>query len=143
MMYILTNGVFAKGIAFLRLPGAAIYTILTRISGTKRQKKRCWSQQYMSYGPDVTDHTITILLLLVFGVVQPFVPMMALFYFIANFFYARYDLLYTFREAFQSGGLFWPVVRAIFTLHLNARYVSLRRSRSPGTLSKRGSLIQG
>lgn len=37
----------AKGIAFLRLPGAAIFYILSRLSGTKRQKKRLWSQQYM------------------------------------------------------------------------------------------------
>ena len=47
LQYILVNGVMAKGIAFLRLPGAAIFYILSRLSGTKRQKKRLWSQQYM------------------------------------------------------------------------------------------------
>ena len=47
LQYILVNGVMAKGIAFLRLPGAAIFCILSKLSGTKRQKKRLWSQQYM------------------------------------------------------------------------------------------------
>jgi hypothetical protein len=47
IQYIMVNGVLVKGIAFLRLPGAAIFFILSKLSGTKRQKKRLWSQQYM------------------------------------------------------------------------------------------------
>lgn len=66
----------------------------------------------MQYGPELADHTITVLLLFLFGVQQPFLPLVSLAYFICNYFYARYDLLYTKREAYQSGGLFWPVVRA-------------------------------
>ena len=111
ILYILTNGLLAKGVAFLRLPGAAIYFLLSRLAGTKRQKKKVWSQQYMEYGTDLPDHTITILLLFVFCIVQPFVAIVSLMYFAVVFFYARYDLLYTKREAYQTGGLFWPVVR--------------------------------
>lgn len=70
----------------------------------------------MQYGPELADHTITVLLLFLFGVQQPFLPLVSLAYFICNYFYARYDLLYTKREAYQSGGLFWPVVRPLSPL---------------------------
>lgn len=110
LQYILTNGLLAKGVAFLKLPGAAIYFLLSRLAGTKRQKKKCWANQYMKYGAELADHTMTVLLMLLFGVQQPFLPIVALAYFICIYFYARYDLLYTQREAYQSGGLFWPVV---------------------------------
>ena len=111
IMYILTNATIAKGTTFLRLPGAAIYLLLSRLSGTKRQRKKTWSQQYMQYGTELPDHTITALLLLVFSVAQPFIAIVSLLYFVCVFFYTRYDLLYTQREKFQTGGLFWPVVR--------------------------------
>eukprot|EP00892_Ulva_mutabilis_P005047 jgi/Ulvmu1/2914/UM147_0012.1 len=110
LQYILTNGLLAKGIAFLKIPGAAIYFLLTKLAGTKRQKKKCWANQYMKYGAELADHTMTVLLMLLFGVQQPFLALVALAYFVCIYFYARYDLLYTQREAYQSGGLFWPVI---------------------------------
>ena len=30
-----------------------------------------------------------------------------------NYFFMRWDLVYFMREAYQSGGLFWPVVRPL------------------------------
>jgi hypothetical protein len=110
-MYILTNATIAKGIAFLRLPGAAIFVLLSRLSGTRRQKKKLWSRQYVQYGTELPDHTITVLLLLTFAVQQPFLPLICVLYFVMVFFYTRYSLLYTQRERFQTGGLFWPTVR--------------------------------
>ena len=67
----------------------------------------------VQYGRELADHTITLLLVFVFCVMQPFIPLIGLVYFVCNYFYARYDLLYSKREAFQSGGLFWPVVRVL------------------------------
>jgi Calcium-dependent channel, 7TM region, putative phosphate len=120
--YILTNATVAKGIAFLRIPGFLIYLLLSRLSGTKRQKKKTWSTQYVQYGTELPDHTITVLLLLVFGVAQPFVALIALMYFVFVFFYTRYNLLYVKRERYQTGGLFWPVARAsrLDSLHVCA-----------------------
>jgi len=110
-MYVLTNGLFASALAFLRLPGAFVYILLRSLSATSGQRKRQWSQQHMSYGDDVPHHTITFLLLLIFGVAQPLLSVVAALYFGVSYIYARYDLMYVQREAFQSGGLFWPVVR--------------------------------
>lgn len=110
LMFILTTGIFAGSIGFLRIPGAVIFWILTKVSGSHRQKKRCFSQQYASYGAPVAMHTIVLMLVFVFGVVQPFVALAGFFYFVVNYFYARYNLLYVLREPYETGGLFWPVV---------------------------------
>lgn len=88
LQYILTNGLLAKGVAFLKIPGAAIFFLLSKLAGTKRQKKKTWANQYMQYGPELADHTITVLLLFLFGVQQPFLPLVSLAYFICNYFYA-------------------------------------------------------
>jgi hypothetical protein len=117
LMFIITTGIFAGSIGFLRIPGAVIYWILCKISGSQRQKKRCYSRQYASYGAAVAMHTIVLLLVFVFGVVQPFVALAGFFYFAIQYFYARYNHLYVLREPYETGGLFWPVVRFIPCLH--------------------------
>lgn len=110
LSFLLTKGVFAASIRFLRAPGAAIYFILSKISSSERAKKRTWSRQYASYGTAIPSDSMAFLILIVFSVSQPFVSGAALVYFFCSHFYWRYDLLYTKREAFQSGGLFWPVM---------------------------------
>ena len=110
-MYIITNGLFARPLQFLKIPGALIYLILSKLSATERAKKRKWALQYMRYGDDVPDHSICILLLLVFSCVQPLVAAVSILYFCVNLTIAKYQLLYVYRELFQSGGLYWPVVR--------------------------------
>ena len=115
-MYILTNATIAKGIAFLEIPGAIIFMLLSHFAGTRRQKKKCWARQYVDYGTELPDHTITVLLLLVFSVAQPFIALVSVMYFFFVYFYTRYNLLYTQREAYQTGGLIWPTVRLGFCL---------------------------
>eukprot|EP00892_Ulva_mutabilis_P001308 jgi/Ulvmu1/11178/UM072_0014.1 len=110
LTFLLTKGVFASSIRFLRLPGAVIYFILSKISTSERAKKRTWSRQYASYGTAIPSDSMAFLILIVFSVSQPFVSAAALFYFVCSHLFWRYDLLYTKREAFQSGGLFWPVM---------------------------------
>lgn len=76
-----------------------------------RAKRRLWGQQFMTYGADIPRHSLIILLLLVFSVQQPFLALACIAYFAVNCVTARYQLLYVFREQFQSGGRFWPIVR--------------------------------
>ena len=112
MLYILTNGLLARALLFLRLPAALIYLVLRAFSATARQRKQQWSRQYMWYGAELPEHTITLLLLFAFSIAQPLVSVVAVLYFALAYFVARYELLYAKREAFQAGGLFWPVVRS-------------------------------
>lgn len=51
-----------------------------------------------------------MLVLLVFSLVQPLVPVVALLYFVVATIFWRYDMLYSYRDDFQTGGMFWPVV---------------------------------
>jgi hypothetical protein len=73
----------------------------------------------MSYGTAIPVDSLIVLILLTFSVALPLVSVAALLYFVLSYFYFRYDLLYTKREAFQSGGMFWPVVRLSFLLSVD------------------------
>ena len=41
-------------ISFLRIVGVLLFWILTLLSGTERAKARRWSNQYISFGKDVS-----------------------------------------------------------------------------------------
>lgn len=109
--YLLTKGILARTIGFLRIPGAVISWLLGKFSTSERAQKRTWANQYMSYGAKVPGDALAILILLVFSFVQPLISVAALVYFILANLYWKYDLMYCFRDSFQTGGMFWPVVR--------------------------------
>ena len=106
------QGLLAHAIKFLKLPGAIIFFIVTKISKSRRAKKKAYSQQFFSYGKVIPYTTLIFLLGVTFATIQPFMPLFALMYFVVNYFYVRFDLLYAMREPYQTGGMFWPVVRA-------------------------------
>lgn len=54
--------------------------------------------------PQVPQHTITILLGLVFCCMNPLVPVMCLIYFLINTVTEKYNMMYVMRARFQSGG---------------------------------------
>lgn len=110
MTYLLTKGVLAGTIKFLRVPGAAISWILGKFSTSERARKRTWANQYMSYGIRVPSDALAILILLVFSFVQPLVAVAATLYFMLASLYWKYDMMYSYRDSFQTGGMFWPVV---------------------------------
>lgn len=112
LSFIFTKGLLSHGIKFLKLPKAIIYAIVSKISKSRRAEHRAYSQAYMSYGPAIPYHTIFFLIALVFCTIQPFLPLFTLIYFLFNYFFVRYDMLYIMREAYQSGGMFWPTVRS-------------------------------
>ena len=60
---------------------------------------------------NVPNHTLALLFMMTFCVMQPLVTLAAMAYFAATSFVARYQLLYMFREKYQAGGRFFPVVR--------------------------------
>lgn len=110
LTYLLTKGILAGSIKFLRVPGAVISWILGKFSTSERAKKRTWANQYMSYGVKVPGDAMAILILLVFAFVQPLVAVAATLYFMLASLYWKYDMMYSYRDSFQTGGMFWPVV---------------------------------
>eukprot|EP01025_Chloroclados_australasicus_P018159 TRINITY_DN1940_c0_g1_i1.p1 TRINITY_DN1940_c0_g1~~TRINITY_DN1940_c0_g1_i1.p1 ORF type:complete len:953 (-),score=103.81 TRINITY_DN1940_c0_g1_i1:1934-4792(-) len=109
MTYIVLLGLASKPISFLRLPGLVIYWVLSKLAATERAKNRLWQEQTMLYGPEIPEHTITILIGLCFCCVQPLIAPICLLYFVSATIISRYQLVYVYREKFQSGGRMWPI----------------------------------
>ena len=58
----------------------------------------------MSFGSEVPDHTMSILLGLAFSVVEPLIAPIGLLYFLVMTLIGKYQMMYVFTEKFQSGG---------------------------------------
>jgi len=56
--------------ALLRVWDLVLYVIKSIFTGSKRAQRRLWARQYGSYGGDVPNHTLTVVLLFTFSVMQ-------------------------------------------------------------------------
>ena len=79
--------------------------IQTWLASTERAKARLWEDQYVDYGWEIPDSSVTILLGLVFCVIQPLIAPVALLYFLVNSALYKYQLIYVHKPRFESGGL--------------------------------------
>lgn len=94
----------SKPIGFLRIVGLLFYYIKSGFATTARARARLWQDQNMSYGSEVPDHTMSILLGLAFSVVEPLIAPIGLLYFLVMTLIGKYQMMYVFTEQFQSGG---------------------------------------
>ncbi|KAG2489802.1 hypothetical protein HYH03_011751 [Edaphochlamys debaryana] len=108
--YLMTNGMGAKSLAFIRAPQFAIFWVLSKFAGSPRARMRKWTYQYTDAGSNVPDHTLAILLGLVFSCINPFAAMAAFAYFIVNFTGESYNNIYVYRRSYESGGKMWQTV---------------------------------
>lgn len=108
--FILVEAFLDTPIGLLRLPGFVIYYILTFLAATERAKARLWQEQTMTYGDVLPNHTLVILLGVVFAAINPIITLTALVYFVTNIIVWRYQLLYVYKEEYQSGGKLWMQV---------------------------------
>ena len=79
--------------------------IQTWMAHTERAKARLWEEQYVDYGWEVPDSCVTMLLGLVFCLIQPLIAPIALTYFLVNSCLYKYQLIYVHKPQFESGGL--------------------------------------
>ncbi len=94
----------SKPIGFLRLVGLLGYYIKSGFASTARARARLWQNQQMSFGSDIPDHTMSILLGLGFSVVAPLIAPIGLLYFLVMLLIGKYQMVYVFTESYQSGG---------------------------------------
>lgn len=94
----------SKPIGFLRLVGLLGYYIKSGFASTARARTRLWQNQQMSFGSDIPDHTMSILLGLGFSVVAPLIAPIGLLYFLVMLLIGKYQMVYVFTESYQSGG---------------------------------------
>ncbi|KAK9806417.1 hypothetical protein WJX73_004348 [Symbiochloris irregularis] len=105
--YVELNALTSIPVQFLRPFGIFLYWVLTLLSGTERAKARKWSDQWIKFGPDVPDHTMTILFGLTFSCINPLLPPMCIIYFFIALLTEKYNMLYIERPRYQSGGQMW------------------------------------
>ncbi|KAK9902019.1 hypothetical protein WJX75_001351 [Coccomyxa subellipsoidea] len=123
LTFIELNALAATPVGFLRIVGLVLFWIKSIFSATERAKARLWQKQTMKYGPVLPQHTITILLGLVFCIMNPIVCPMCLIYFLITTSTEKYNLLYVYTSEYESGGQLWPavywqVITALFTFQL-------------------------
>ncbi|KAG2426171.1 hypothetical protein HXX76_013152 [Chlamydomonas incerta] len=108
--YVITNGLSVKSLAFLRLPGFVIFWLLSKFAGSPRARQRLWMFQYTDNGTTVVDHTIVVLIGLVFCCINPIVCPAAVAYFLVSSISERYNNIYVFRRRYESAGRLWKTV---------------------------------
>ncbi|EIE18583.1 DUF221-domain-containing protein [Coccomyxa subellipsoidea C-169] len=123
LTFIELNALAATPVGFLRIVGLVLFWLLSRIAATERAKARLWQRQTMKYGRILPQHTITILLGLVFCIMNPIICPMCLIYFLITTGTEKYNLLYVYTSEYESGGQLWPtvywqVITALFTFQL-------------------------
>lgn len=104
ILHLSLQALSSKPVGFLRLIGLLGYSIKSRFATTARARARLWQDQHMSFGSEVPDHTMAILLGLGFSVVAPLIAPIGLLYFLIMLLIGKYQMVYVFTESYQSGG---------------------------------------
>ncbi|CAK0785988.1 hypothetical protein CVIRNUC_009201 [Coccomyxa viridis] len=110
LTWIELNALAAVPVGFLRIIGFVLFWLMSRLAATERAKARLWQRQIQKYGPVMPQHTITILLGLVFCIMNPIITPVCLIYFMIITVTEKYNLLYVYTFEYQSGGQLWPQV---------------------------------
>ena len=110
ILYISFNAFVAGPLTFLRVPNLLVFWTFSKIPGNIRAKERLWQEQSIQYGAEVPNHTMVILLALVFATVNPIILLVALVYMLTHTGMWRYQALYTFTGEYEGGGKLWSQV---------------------------------
>jgi hypothetical protein len=110
LTYVTLSALWTSPFSGLRIIGLLIYWIKSKIAATEKARARLWQEQTAKYGSDVAEHTLVLLLGLVYCIIQPVMAPVVLIYFFVNYSIAKYQAIYILRPAYESGGLIWPRV---------------------------------
>ncbi|KAG2426182.1 hypothetical protein HXX76_013163 [Chlamydomonas incerta] len=120
--YLFVNGLSVRSILFVRLPDFCVFWVLSKFAGSPRARERMWMNQFQFYGKTVPDHTIAMLLGLVFCCMNPIVCPAALSYFLVACVGERYNVIYVYRPQYESAGRLW---KTIYSQIMVAMYIML------------------
>eukprot|EP00955_Chlamydomonas_euryale_P084486 363970-Chlamydomonas_euryale.AAC.17 len=86
-------------------------------------RARIWQQQFQDFGTVIANHSISILLGVVYSCVNPLMCPFVLLYFMVNYGIQAYEQVYVFRRLYESAGQVWPkfvnhVMFGIYVQHI-------------------------
>ncbi|GAB4818294.1 hypothetical protein N2152v2_005340 [Parachlorella kessleri] len=110
MTFLLLQGLLSKPLSLLRLADLVKFWLKSRLAATQRARARLWQDQTLEWGTVVPDDTIAALLGLVFCTICPLITPIAFVYFAITLTVYKYQLLYVYRQEYQSGGKVWTRV---------------------------------
>jgi hypothetical protein len=82
-----------------------------RLAATERARSRLLQQRLLWFGAQLPNHTIVLLLALVFCCISPAVLAPCCLYFLLALLVERYQVIYVFAHREQTGGQMWRQVR--------------------------------
>ena len=95
------------GLQLLRVVPLVLFLIKSRFAGTERAKYRLWSQQEFTFGDEVANHTIILLLGLAYCCLAPLVAPFCLLYFALALLSQKYQLVYVMTVQYDATGRMW------------------------------------
>lgn len=108
MTYLLLAALPQASMQLLRIVPLIIFWVKTKfLAGTERAKARLWQNQTMAYGTLIPNDSICFLLATVFCTICPIIAPVAVVYFAHNYIVWKYQHVYVYQGAYQSGGLAW------------------------------------
>ncbi|PSC73975.1 ERD4-related membrane isoform B [Micractinium conductrix] len=111
LTYLLLAALPQASLNLLRLVPLIIFWVKSKfLAGTERAKARLWQDQKLTYGTLIPNDTIAILLGMTFCVVCPIIAPVAVIYFAHNYVVWKYQHVYVYKGAYQSGGMAWTRV---------------------------------
>lgn len=81
-----------------------------QLADTPRQRQRLWSDQQQLLGYVLPQHTLVLLLGLVFCVASPLIAPVTLLYFVSASVTQRYSWIYIYRHPYEGAGTLWRQV---------------------------------
>jgi hypothetical protein len=146
-MSFIAIGAAAAGGSLLRIVGLVIFLLKIKLFGTERARYAAWKPQAQRalYGAMLPNHTIVILLGLVFCCVSPLIAPFCLLYFSSALLAHKYLQTWVVTHPYESQGMIWTNVSSfafVFCFCLRAKqrscFSSLFRVRRPEkTLKKK------
>lgn len=109
LTYVTLRALFIVPFSILRLVPFVVFWVKTKfLAATERAKARLWQEQELQYGTVVVQDTIVFLLGVTFSCICPIIAPAAFIYFTTNYIVSKYNLVYVYRQSYQTGAMAWP-----------------------------------
>lgn len=109
LTYVTLQALLVVPIQILRIGPFVVFWLKSKfLASTERAKNRLWQNQNFTYGKELPDDTIVMLLGVTFSCMCPIIAPITFIYFSITYVVRKHDLVYAYIPAYQAGGMAWP-----------------------------------